>query len=83
MLQNLAAEIINCYERARLAREEAERASNDDFKADFLAGGWHLPTVTSCSIGCREQSRSSTAAGKLAQSHACSGNKVPRSALLM
>ena len=42
MLQNLAAEIINCYERARLAREEAERASNDDFKADFLAaeGRW-------------------------------------------
>lgn len=42
MLQNLAAEIINCYERARLAREKAERAINDDFKADFLAaeGRW-------------------------------------------
>jgi hypothetical protein len=36
MVQNLAAEIINCYERARLARERAEH-TNDDFKADFLA----------------------------------------------
>jgi hypothetical protein len=37
MLQNLAAEIINCYERARRAREKAERAINDEFKADVLA----------------------------------------------
>jgi hypothetical protein len=37
MLQNLAAEIINCYERARQAREKAERAINDNFRADFLA----------------------------------------------
>jgi hypothetical protein len=33
MLQNLAAEIINCYERARQAREMAERAINDEFRA--------------------------------------------------
>jgi hypothetical protein len=37
MLQNLAAEIIHCYERARQAREKAERAINDDFKAEFLS----------------------------------------------
>jgi hypothetical protein len=37
MLQNLAAEIIKCYERARLAREKSERAINDAFRADFLA----------------------------------------------
>jgi hypothetical protein len=37
MLQNLAAEIINCYERARQSRERAERAVDDRFKADFLA----------------------------------------------
>ena len=36
MVQNLAAEVLKCYERARLAGERAERA-NDDFKADFLA----------------------------------------------
>jgi hypothetical protein len=42
VLQNLAAEIINFYERARQAREKAERAVNDDVKADFLAaeGRW-------------------------------------------
>jgi hypothetical protein len=42
MLQNLAAEIINCYERARQAHEKAERAINEDFKAEFLAaeGRW-------------------------------------------
>jgi hypothetical protein len=42
MLQNLAAEIINCYERARLAHEKADRAISADFKADFLAaeGRW-------------------------------------------
>ncbi len=42
MLQHLAAEIINCYERARQAREKAERAINDEFRADFLAaeGRW-------------------------------------------
>jgi hypothetical protein len=37
MLQNLAEKIINCYERARQAREKAERAINDEFRADFLA----------------------------------------------
>jgi hypothetical protein len=37
MLQNLAAEIISCYERARQASEKAERARSDQFKADFLA----------------------------------------------
>jgi hypothetical protein len=35
VLQNLP-EIIHCYERARLAREKAELAVNDEFKADFL-----------------------------------------------
>jgi hypothetical protein len=37
-----AAEIINCYERARQAREKAERAINDGSKMDFLAaeGRW-------------------------------------------
>ena len=42
MLQNLAAEIINCYERARQAREKAQRAINDEFRAEFLAeeGRW-------------------------------------------
>jgi hypothetical protein len=37
VLQNLAAEIINCYERARQARDKAERASDAKFKADLLA----------------------------------------------
>jgi hypothetical protein len=37
MLQNLAAETINRYERARRAREKAEHATNDGFRADFLA----------------------------------------------
>ena len=39
MLQNLA---INCYERARLARQKAVFAISDDFKADCLAaeGRW-------------------------------------------
>jgi hypothetical protein len=42
MLQNLAAEIINCYERARQAREKADRAINNEFKVEFLAaeGRW-------------------------------------------
>ena len=42
MLQNLAAEIINCYEHARLAHEKADRAINEEFKVDFLAaeGRW-------------------------------------------
>jgi hypothetical protein len=42
MLQNLAADIINCYERARQARDKAERAISDAFKADFVAaeGRW-------------------------------------------
>jgi hypothetical protein len=37
MLHNLAAEIINCYERAYQAREKAERATDPQFRADFLA----------------------------------------------
>jgi hypothetical protein len=37
MLQSLPAEIIYCYERARLARNLAARAFNDRFKADFVA----------------------------------------------
>jgi hypothetical protein len=42
MLQNLAAEIIKCYERARLAHDKADRAINEEFKADFLIaeGRW-------------------------------------------
>ena len=36
MLQSLAAEVVYCYERARQAREKAERAPNDEFKTDFL-----------------------------------------------
>jgi hypothetical protein len=37
MLQNLTAEIMNCYERARQAREKAECAISAEFKAEFLA----------------------------------------------
>jgi hypothetical protein len=37
MLQSLAADIMNCYERARQAREKAERAINAEFRAEFLA----------------------------------------------
>ena len=42
MLQNLDAEISDCYERARRAREKAELAINNEFKGDFLAaeGRW-------------------------------------------
>ena len=42
MLQNLDAEISDCYERARRARERAELAINNEFKGDFLAaeGRW-------------------------------------------
>jgi hypothetical protein len=42
MLQSLAAEIVHCYERARLAREKAERAINGEFRAEFHAaeGRW-------------------------------------------
>ena len=42
VLQNLAAQIINCYERARQAREKADRAINDEFRAEFYAaeGRW-------------------------------------------
>jgi hypothetical protein len=42
MLQNVAAEIVTCYERARLAREKSERAINKECKAEFLAaeGRW-------------------------------------------
>jgi hypothetical protein len=42
MLQSLPAEIISCYERARRAREKADRAINDEFRAEFLAaeGRW-------------------------------------------
>jgi len=34
--QNLAAEIIHCYERARQAGEKAELALSTEFKAEFL-----------------------------------------------
>jgi len=85
MLQNLAAEIINCYERARQAREKAERAK-DDLKADFLSaeGRW-LALAHSYELQhrCRERWPSSTAAGKPAQSGACFGNKVSHSTLVM
>src|SRR6516162_9748097 len=42
LLQNLDAEISNCYEQARRAREKAELAINNEFKGDFLAaeGRW-------------------------------------------
>jgi hypothetical protein len=38
----LAAEIVRCHERARQARQRAERAINDQLKADLLAaeGRW-------------------------------------------
>jgi hypothetical protein len=77
MLQNLAAEIINCYERARLAREKAERAINDDFKADFLAA-----EDRRLALAHRELSPSSTAAERLARSRACFGSKVSHSTLM-
>ena len=59
MLQNVAAEIITCYERARLAREKSERAINKECKAEFLAAedhwlGW--PSATSGNMHCRERS---------------------------
>jgi hypothetical protein len=41
ILQNVAAEIITCYERARLAREKSERAINKECKAEFLAAEDH------------------------------------------
>jgi len=59
MLQNLDAEISDCYERARRAREKAELAINNEFKGDFLAaeGRWlalalsyELRVATSASI---------------------------------
>jgi hypothetical protein len=85
MLQNLAAEIIDCYERARQAREKAERAINDDFKADFLAAErrW-LALARSYELQHRlfRTSWSSTAAGKLAPLLGCFGNKVSRSTLM-
>ena len=37
MLQNLDAEISDCYERARRARKKSELAINNEFKGDFLA----------------------------------------------
>jgi hypothetical protein len=37
MAQNLVTEIGHCYERARQAREKAERAINAKLKAEFLA----------------------------------------------
>jgi hypothetical protein len=42
MLQSLAAEIVYCYKRARLAREKSERAINDEFRKEFHAaeGRW-------------------------------------------
>ena len=59
MLQNIDAEISDCYERARRAREKAELAINNEFKGDFLAaeGRWlalalsyELRVATSASI---------------------------------
>jgi hypothetical protein len=42
LLQTLAAEVIRCHERARQARQRAERAINDQLKSDLLAaeGRW-------------------------------------------
>src|SRR5262249_2487392 len=42
LLQTLAAEVIRCHERARQARQKAERAASDQLKADLLAaeGRW-------------------------------------------
>jgi hypothetical protein len=37
MLQNVAAEIIACYERARLACEKSEHAIDKEFKAELPA----------------------------------------------
>lgn len=36
MLQNLAAEIVYCYERAQQAREKAKRAISDSLRTDLL-----------------------------------------------
>jgi hypothetical protein len=42
LLQTLAAEVIRCHERAQQARQKAERAVDDQLKADLLAteGRW-------------------------------------------
>jgi hypothetical protein len=42
LLQTLAAEVIRCHERALQARQKAERATDDQLKADLLAaeGRW-------------------------------------------
>jgi hypothetical protein len=42
LLQTLATEVIKCHQRARQARQKAERAINDQLKADLLAaeGRW-------------------------------------------
>jgi hypothetical protein len=44
VLQNLPAEIVYCYERARQAREKAECAATEALRTDFLAvaNGWLL-----------------------------------------
>jgi hypothetical protein len=41
MLQKVAAEIITCYERFRLAREKSEQAGNKESMADFTAAEDH------------------------------------------
>ena len=82
MRQNLAAEIINCYERARQARQKAEVAINEEFKTDFLAAeaaGCHWPTATRDSIASREQSPSSTVVLGQVQSTGCFESTVARS----
>jgi hypothetical protein len=42
LLQILAAEVIRCHERARQARQKADRATSDQIKTDLLAaeGRW-------------------------------------------
>jgi hypothetical protein len=73
MLQNLPAEIVNCYERARLAREKAERR----------AAGWRWRQATSGNMHWRGRSPSSTTAGKPARSFGCFASKVSGSTLMM
>ena len=53
MLQNLDAEISDCYERARRAREKAELAINNEFKGDFLVaeGRWLALALSSPFVG--------------------------------
>jgi hypothetical protein len=42
LFQTLAGEVIRCHERARQARQKAERATSDQLRADLLAeeGRW-------------------------------------------